>query len=409
MNEKLIIRNFGPIKDIELELKKFNVLIGEQATGKSTIAKVLAVCKYFSYIVNEGKHYPAVTFEQGLRAWGLNETIQENSLIFYECEHYKITAERLKKPDIVYVPVDGGEQFEHTGFFVELEPISDKFKSLIKAFNELKPKAASAYDVSHLYWRVPTSFFQNDVASVLDNPAYLPTERGLQSIFSLGKNSIQNISDSLFNQLAKLDLIARSFKQDTQIEPLRISYKNIDGKGFIKKTDKQEYFSLYNGASGYQSAIPIILTVKYYHDVNRKPKTFLIEEPELNLFPTTQKELINYLVDSSVNFGCTILLTTHSPYILTSLNNLMYAYEVGKDGPPEKVNDIIEKKYWINPENVSAYRLLPDGTSKTIISKSEDGTLIEAEQIDEVSRELNKEFDELIRLEIENEKRNELS
>lgn len=42
--EKIIIRNFGPIKNIEFNLdKQFNVVIGEQATGKSTLAK----CIYF--------------------------------------------------------------------------------------------------------------------------------------------------------------------------------------------------------------------------------------------------------------------------------------------------------------------------------------------------------------------------
>ena len=43
MPEKLIIQNFGPIKHVELDLKKVNVLIGDQGTGKSTIAKVLAI------------------------------------------------------------------------------------------------------------------------------------------------------------------------------------------------------------------------------------------------------------------------------------------------------------------------------------------------------------------------------
>ncbi len=42
MKEKLIIKNFGPIESVELKLGRFNVLIGENSTGKSTVAKVLA-------------------------------------------------------------------------------------------------------------------------------------------------------------------------------------------------------------------------------------------------------------------------------------------------------------------------------------------------------------------------------
>ena len=52
LKEKLIIQNFGPIKHIELDLGIVNVLIGEQATGKSTVAKLLAVCRYFSFIID---------------------------------------------------------------------------------------------------------------------------------------------------------------------------------------------------------------------------------------------------------------------------------------------------------------------------------------------------------------------
>ena len=41
MTEKLTIRNFGPIENVTLNLKTVTVLIGDQGTGKSTIAKVM--------------------------------------------------------------------------------------------------------------------------------------------------------------------------------------------------------------------------------------------------------------------------------------------------------------------------------------------------------------------------------
>ena len=39
--QKIIIKNFGPVKDAEIEIKKIMLLIGEQASGKSTIAKLI--------------------------------------------------------------------------------------------------------------------------------------------------------------------------------------------------------------------------------------------------------------------------------------------------------------------------------------------------------------------------------
>jgi predicted ATPase len=47
--QKIIIKNFGPIKYAEIEVKKILVLIGEQASGKSTIAKLI----YFFKTIQE--------------------------------------------------------------------------------------------------------------------------------------------------------------------------------------------------------------------------------------------------------------------------------------------------------------------------------------------------------------------
>jgi predicted ATPase len=47
MKATLKIRDFGPIRDLNLAINKFNILIGPQASGKSTIAKVLCVIHSF--------------------------------------------------------------------------------------------------------------------------------------------------------------------------------------------------------------------------------------------------------------------------------------------------------------------------------------------------------------------------
>ena len=396
MKEKLVIRNFGPIKSVELDLSRFNVFIGEQGTGKSTVAKVLAVCRYFSYIFSENNSVPSDVFELGLLAWGMKEAIQPNSFVSYECEHYIFTAERKERQDIIMVPVDGTEQFNYVGFATLLSPKSDAFKELLNEFNNIKPKPKNQYDVSATIWRIPTSFFQNDVAEVMDNPFYIPTERGLQSIFSLGKNSIPNISDSLFNQFANLDQIARLFKNDTLIEPLGLVYKNVDGRGYIRKVNEDTFYSLYTAASGYQSTIPVVLLMEYYISIRKKAKTFIIEESELNLFPSAQKDLMQYLVDKTMNYGNMMLLTTHSPYVLTTLNNLLYAYKSSKIDS-QVTERVIDKKYWLNPDDLSVYMMLSNGECENIMDMEEG--LINAEKIDGVSSLLNGQFDQLLKIE----------
>lgn len=387
MSEKLVIKNFGPIKHVDLDIKKVNVLIGDQGTGKSTVAKVLAICRYFSYIIdlNPNSLLAFHTFIDGLTAWGLDEAKKDDSYIYYDCYHYTVTFENTSTNTI---NVNDEISFKLNPFKPKLQPKSIEFTNLLQELNNIKPLS----DNELKNWNIPTSFFLNDVKRVLDNPFYLPTERGLQSVFSLGKSSIENISDSLFNQLSKLDKIARNFTKVTDIEPLKISYKNIDGKGLHKKEHDENFYSLYNGASGYQSTIPVVLVLKYFIDIKERNRTFIIEEPEINLFPTTQNELIKFIIEKCSQDKSRAFLTTHSPYILTSLNNLMQAFIIGENNA-EKVNEIIDKKYWLNPKEVSAYMLTTDGTAENIIA--EDG-LIMTEKIDAVSDVLNGLYDKLL-------------
>ena len=389
MKEKLVIKNFGPIKSVELELGRFNVLIGEQATGKSTVAKLLAVCRYFSYIAMDDAVYGGETrFSAGLAAWGLNEAVKQNSYIFYECKHYALTVEQKLTPMISGTP-EGKGKFYPLVFWPSLKPKSNDFKNLLSELKKIwsSPRQGPANRI------IPTSFFKNDVANVMDNPFYLPAERGLQSIFSLGKSSIENISDSLFNQFAQLDQISRLFGLDTDIEPLDIVYKNEQGKGYIRKNSEVQFYSLFNAASGYQSTIPSVLVAKYYNEVRQKRKTIIIEEPELNLFPTTQQQLMQYMVHQVMNYNNSMLLTTHSPYVLASLNNMLYAHKIGQTYA-EDVDKIISKKYWLNPSEFSAYRLLNDGTSKNIVDNELEE--VEVEELDKAGKEINEAYDRIL-------------
>lgn len=390
MKEKLIIKNFGPIKDVVLELGKFTVLIGEQATGKSTVAKLLAVCRYFSYLVNHGGDgWFEHNFLLGLKDWGLEEALQVETYISYRCEHYEFTCEAK-----LVTPAENDIK-QWITVHTQLEEFSEDFSSLMQEYQRVSKNLGIRNSPLELF--LPTSFFQNDVARVLDNPFYIPAERGLQSIFSLGKSSIQNISDSLFNQLANLDRIAREFKSETLIEPLNIVYKNVDGRGYIKKLNEDKFYSLFNAATGFKSTIPIVLTNKYYTDIRRKTKTLIVEEPEQNLHPSAQQNLINYLVANAINKGNSLLVTTQSPYVLTSLNNLIYAHKVANENRKD-VNELVEEKNWLNGNDVTVYMLLPNGKCENIVD--EESGLIEAEKIDGISRVLNREFDLLQDIEL---------
>ena len=43
---RFVLKNIGPIKYIDIELNKINVIIGPQSSGKSTIAKIVSFCSW---------------------------------------------------------------------------------------------------------------------------------------------------------------------------------------------------------------------------------------------------------------------------------------------------------------------------------------------------------------------------
>lgn len=59
--EKIEIKDFVGIKDITLEIKQINILIGPQASGKSIVAKLLYYFKDFIIeIINAAKELKTV-------------------------------------------------------------------------------------------------------------------------------------------------------------------------------------------------------------------------------------------------------------------------------------------------------------------------------------------------------------
>lgn len=131
--------------------------------------------------------------------------------------------------------------------------------------------------------------------------------------------------------------------------------------------------------------------------------SLFIEEPEISLFPNAQKKLIESLVDTCFNVGrkaqkreVCIAFSTHSPYMLSSLNCLLLAYEVGKKSHlKEQVEKIISKNFWLDISKFNAFKV-ENGKVKSIIDK--ETNLILADKIDEVSEEIATTFDNLLDL-----------
>ncbi|WP_148562447.1 hypothetical protein [Spirosoma radiotolerans] len=91
------------------------------------------------------------------------------------------------------------------------------------------------------------------------------------------------------------------------------------------------------------------------------------------------------------------VITTHSPYVLSSFNTLMLAYKVAQRSEElrAEVERIIPARCWINPNDFAAY-YVDGGTVRSIIS--EKTGLIADNELDDVSEDLAGEQDQLLEL-----------
>lgn len=367
MNETLTIRNFGPISDVTIHLKRANIIIGNQSTGKSTIAKLIDIFKSEDFLVSKTTKEKSNFF----KSYGLAFHFNQDTFILYESDDYKI-------------------KYDSARFSVSL---SKRLKPLIESYREINLRIQKGSEnISDLFSQ------RNQVAKLISKikkaATYFPTERNFVSFLP----SITTAKND--RQFSEPDYIT-NFRLDyessrLQLTSIKIEFLNLEfqhnkklGTDFISLEGK--IIPLQYAASGLQSLIPLYVVIERQSSSDDLEGIFLIEEPESNLFPSSQNELIKYITSKCLKFDDSFLLTTHSPYILTSLNNLMYAYLIGRKYA-KQVNKIIDKKYWVNPAEVSAYQLLSNGTAENIIA--EDG-LIMAENIDVISKKINEEYDSI--------------
>ena len=123
----------------------------------------------------------------------------------------------------------------------------------------------------------------------------------------------------------------------------------------------------------------------------------MIEEPEAHLFPTAQKEVLE-LISLMINATrSSVIITTHSPYILTAENLLMYSSYVEKTGESEGC--VVASSFRLPNQEVSAYLLK---NHEVINIMDRENHMIDASQIDVVSSELNIAIDKLVEMELKN-------
>jgi predicted ATP-dependent endonuclease of OLD family len=237
------------------------------------------------------------------------------------------------------------------------------------------------------------------------------TELAADSLIKLDylmQNFINRIDSAkpIFNQ-AIGDLIKEKLSTSTNSETKRVitlAQNIVDSilKGSYRYQNGTERIDFGNGkstlinfaSSGQQEVVWILLLILLLI-LNQRNVFLVIEEPEAHLFPVAQKQMIDLIALLANQAANQIILTTHSPYILSSFNNLLYAHQLGLQ-KSEQVEEIVNHNLWIDPHRLNAF-IVEQGTTRSILD-SEMG-LIESAEIDRASEIIVNTFNQLFEIE----------
>jgi hypothetical protein len=185
-----------------------------------------------------------------------------------------------------------------------------------------------------------------------------------------------------------------------KIETITIPDNKIieDGDIRITTNDGRE-ISPVELSSGQQELLYFLRLIKYLPDTSflyGKSISVHIEEPSAHLFPQEQKDTIEYIAGmySSIKRedpnACRFFITTHSPYILNAINNMLKKGDIitrYKD-----CEDEVNEKISIPPlyvDDVSASFINADGTVEDMKDKNE--YYLNADKIAEISYKINED------------------
>ena len=142
-------------------------------------------------------------------------------------------------------------------------------------------------------------------------------------------------------------------------------------------------------SSGQQETV-WLFNILFHILVTRTKSYIILEEPEAHLYPDAQKVVSEMLALMS-NQSCELLITTHSPYILGAVNNLIYANAIINENNRDSIKNLVNEKLFINEHN--AY-FVDNGMIQSCIEDTPERLIIN-EVIDGASSDINQLYDEL--------------
>lgn len=428
--EKIIIDNFLIFDEVNLNINKFNILIGPQASGKSLLAKITFYFRNI-FIMMKRNLQDEKSFESFI------ERLELEFLEFFPSQYWSykegFKIEYINNDITISIKSDFRRK---NNFFIEFSSqVTDFYNNTTEVINKVKNDYLLDKDLfedsdnlsdskSKINSKVSEEIHKSVYKNYFSDSIFIPASR---SFFSSLTNNVWTLTDQdIIDVDPFVSRFGRAYEQSKMIyslikdhsdridnlgenmfhdynlnlkclnEVIRGEYIKVDNKDWIYGNNYK--VSLSRASSGQQESLPMLMVLIF--NASRKNggvKNFFIEEPEAHLFPNAQNDIVSLFLNLKNKVDVDFFITTHSPYILSSLNNSIYANDLIKKGKitVEQYIEMSSGAYPIDYEDISAYSL-EDG--KLIEIKNSEFRMIGGEILDEVSNEFGEVMDKLMML-----------
>lgn len=401
---KLKVENIGPIKNTGnlkngyIEFDGITVFIGNQGTGKSTISKIYSTLTWIEkalvrgdFNINYLSQYNR--FKKQLAYQNIGNYLNDNSFIDYIGKAFQITYKNGKVevienvdqkteylfPKIMYIPAERN--------FVSTVERPDLVKRLpLPLYTFLEEYEYAKQNLSETITlpigNIKFEYRKQNKKSWLIGEDYkidlLEASSGYQSLVPLFlvTNSLSKIISNESNSSFKERNVVDENKIRSQIDKIFLNDKISED---IKTLLLEKLSSRY----------------KYSNFIN------IVEEPEQNLYPTSQKGILFSLFShKNKNELNKLIITTHSPYIINHLTLAIKGFMVKSlinESLLRELNDIVPLDAIIDPLSVNIYQLNESGNIKKLDNYK--GLPSDENFLNEFLGEFNDDFVKLLEIE----------
>lgn len=323
MKESIVIRDFGPIKEMAIDdIRPFLFLIGPSGSGKSTFLKIMAFLRWCykmmcirSYLYYSGikKSTFRINFKSHLKTMGMEKFLKNSSYIEYKYGDYSIIFDGGLRFPLKYVPREE-LSLEKVSF------ISDKRNLIGDILENNVTVRKKAYYMNETF---------DDYQTATDEiKSFKMPSLGVELKVKKTTNGVKHVIEPIEGPQYSINLSESSSGTQSSM-PLGIIMEY-----FSKKFDIVD--SLNDAMLSYAAKSDSLKDFKAVSNVGDLPNcrvSVFIEEPEISLFPASQRQLLDMLVgdcNSTNGYKMWMMVATHSPYLINHLNVLLRR---GADAP----------------------------------------------------------------------------